>query len=190
MDKGDFEHLLAEGRRVEESAKWSGQNQFEQAKLWRGKNYFVGVPATALGAVAGAATLATTVGRFWAGIAMLTATALTAIMTTLNLSKHKDEALTAANAYLAVQQDARIFCEIRLPKLEYDEGYQALSELVARIQEVHTSAPLVSKRAYKRTKKNIEGGGQTYEVDDDNTEKKNRPSFLRYTLAYFKLPKK
>lgn len=87
MDKDDLDRLVAEGRRVEESAKWSGQNQFEQAKLWRVKNYLVGIPATALGAVAGAATLATTVGRFWAGIAMLTATALTAIMTTWLYSK-------------------------------------------------------------------------------------------------------
>ncbi len=166
MDKADYARLLTEGRRIEESAKWSGQNQFEQAKIWRGSNYIIGVPSAVLGAIAGAATLATTVGRLWAGIAMLASAALTAIMTTLNLSRHKDEALVAANAYLAVQQDARVFCEIDLHKLDYEEARQALSELIARLQEVHKSAPLVSKRAYKKAKKNIEGGGQTYKIDE------------------------
>lgn len=165
MDKADSERLLTEGRRVEESAKWSSQNQFEQAKIWRGSNYIIGVPSTGLGAVAGAATLATTFGRFWAGLAMLAAASLTAIMTLLNLARRTDEALGTANAYLAVQQDARVFCEIDLHKLNYEEARQALSELIARLQEVHKSAPLVSKRAYKKAKKNIEGGGQTYEAD-------------------------
>ena len=171
MDKPDFERLETESQRIEESAKWSGQIQFEQAKIWRGSNYLIGIPATAIGAIAGAATLATTVGRVWAGVAVLVASALTAIMTTLNLSRHKDEALVAANAYLAVQQDARQFYEIDLHKFAYDEARQTLNELTARAQEVNKSAPLVSKRAYKRAKKNIEDGGQTYEVDEGNGEK-------------------
>lgn len=105
MDKPDFKRLMAEGRRIEESAMWSGQNQFEQAKIWRGSNYIIGIPSTTLGAIAGATTLATTVGRLWAGLAMLVAAALAAIMTLLNLARHTDEALVSANAYLAVQQD-------------------------------------------------------------------------------------
>lgn len=105
MDKPDFERLMAEGRRIEESAMWSGQNQFEQAKIWRGFNYIIGIPSTTLGAIAGATTLATTVGRLWAGLAMLVAAALAAIMTLLKLARHTDEALVSANAYLAVQQD-------------------------------------------------------------------------------------
>lgn len=168
MDKQDYENLLAEGRRVEESAKWSAQIQFEQAKRWRGTNHLIGVPSAAIGAVAGATTLATTVGRVWAGAAMLVASSLTAVMTTLNLARHKDEAQIAANSYLAVQQDARTFCEIRLRKLEFDEAYQALSELIARLQEVHKSAPLVSQKAYKKASKNIEDGSQTYEVDSNS----------------------
>jgi hypothetical protein len=164
MDKADRDRLHAEGRRIEQSAMWSSQNQFEQAKIWRGSNYLIGVPSTALGAVAGVATLATTIGRFWAGIAMLLATSLTAIMTTLNLSRHKDEALVAGNAYLSVQQDARQYCEVDLHKFQYDEARQMLSELTSRLQEVHKSSPLVSKRAYKKAKKNIEGSGQSYDV--------------------------
>jgi hypothetical protein len=167
MDEQEQRRLLTEGRRVEESATWSAQNQFEQAKIWRGLNYLIGVPATALAAIAGAFTLATTVGRFWAGLAALAAASLSAIMTLLNLGRRSDDALTGANAYLALQQDARIFCEIDLFTLDYEQARQALSELVARLQEVHKSAPLPSKRAYRRAKRNIERGGQRYDVDDN-----------------------
>jgi hypothetical protein len=172
MDEADSKQLLVEGRRVEESAKYSAQNQFEQAKIWRGLNYIIGVPATGLAAVAGAVALMTAVGRIWAALAALTAASLSAVLTLLNLSRRTDEAHTSANAYLAVQQDARVFCEIDLRKFEYEEARQALSELIARLQEVHKSAPLVSKRAYRRGKKNVEAGGQTYEVD----RQRSRPS--------------
>src|SRR5215475_4018557 len=165
MDKADFERLLAEGRRVEESAMRSAQNQFEQAKIWRGSNYVIGVPATLLAGAAGATALASTVGRIWAGVAALAAASLSAVMTLLNLARRTDDALTAANAYLAAQQDARVYCEIDLHKLDYDAARQALSELIARLQEVHKAAPLPSRRAYKRAQRNIERGGQAYDVD-------------------------
>ncbi|GAA4377279.1 hypothetical protein GCM10023088_36960 [Actinomadura verrucosospora] len=165
MDDADFKRLLSEGRRVEESAMWSGQNQFEQAKIWRGLNYIIGIPATGLAAIAGAVALMTALGRAWAALAALAAASLSAVLTLLNLARRTDEAHTAANAYLAVQQDARVYCEIDLHKLEYEEARQALSELIARLQEVHKSAPLSSKRAYRRSRRNVDSGSQTYKVD-------------------------
>jgi hypothetical protein len=49
----------------------------------------------------------------------------------------------------------------------HEEARAALGELIARQQEVNKSAPIPSKRAYKRARRNIEGGGQTYEADDE-----------------------
>jgi len=49
--------------RIEEGATYSSQSQFEQAKLWRGTNLVLGVPAAALAGVAGATALASTTGR-------------------------------------------------------------------------------------------------------------------------------
>jgi hypothetical protein len=167
MDKADYEHLLTEGRRIEESAMRSAQNQFEQAKIWRNSNLLIGVPATVFAAAAGATALASTVGHIWAGVAALAAAALSAVMTLLNLARRTDEALTAANAYLATQQDARVFCEIDLHKLDYEAARQALSELTARLQEVHKAAPLPSRRAYRRARWGIERGTQKYQADSN-----------------------
>ena len=73
------------------------------------------------------------------------------------------------------QQDARQYYEIDLHEFDYDEARQTLSELTSRLQEVHKSSPLVSKRAYKRAKKNIEKvSGQTYEVDVTNENRERR----------------
>ncbi len=87
-------------------------------------------------------------------------------MTSLNLARRIEQAQTAANAYLALQQDARVFYEIDVHTMGYEEARAALGELIARQQEVNKSAPIPSRRAYKRAGRNIESGGQTYEVDE------------------------
>src|SRR6266511_1073612 len=133
MDEQQIKKLVTEAKRVEESGKWSGQGQFEQAKIWRGSNYALGVPGAALAAIAGAAELA--------------AAAFGAVMTSLNLARRIEQAQTAANAYLALQQDARVFYEIDVHTMGYEEARAALGELIARQQEVNKSAPIPSKRA-------------------------------------------
>lgn len=167
MDEKQKRKLTAEAKRVEEAAKWSGQGQFEQAKIWRGSNLVLGVPASGLAAVAGAAGLATAAGRYVAAVMALVSSAFGAVMTSLNLARRIEQAQTAANAYLALQQDARVFYQVDLDEFEsYEEARAGLAELVARQQEINKSAPIPSKRAYKKAGENIEGGGQTYEVDD------------------------
>jgi hypothetical protein len=60
-----------------------------------------------------------------------------------------------------------VFYEIDVHTMGHEEARAALGELIARQQEVNKSAPIPSKRAYKRARRNIEGGGQTYEADDE-----------------------
>ena len=47
-----------------------------------------------------------------------------------------------------------------------DEARAILANLVARHQELNATAEIPSKRARKKAKKNIDEGGQTYEVDE------------------------
>lgn len=57
---GDLEPALSpigdEARRLEESAMYSAQGQFERAKFWRGLNLSLGVGAAVLAATGGAVT--------------------------------------------------------------------------------------------------------------------------------------
>lgn len=157
--------IASELQRLEESARSSAQNQFEQAKQWRGINLLLGVPASVLAAVSGATALASTAGRFWAGVMALAAAAFGAVLTTVNASHRTSQASSAANAYLEIQTAARQARLIDLPHLPRDEARAELAELTARRDEQNKTAEPPNRFAYRRAKKNLQAGGQDYEVD-------------------------
>ncbi|MFF2613433.1 SLATT domain-containing protein [Kitasatospora sp. NPDC058046] len=161
--------IEAELKRLEESAMYSGQMQFEMTKQWRGVNLGLGLPASVLAAISGAAALASTAGRVPAGILALVASGLGAILTTINASHRMNQAAAAANAYLEIQTAARQAREIDLSYWSIDEARQALAELTARRDEQNKTAEPPNKRAYKRAQSNIDSGGQTYAVDETTT---------------------
>jgi hypothetical protein len=155
--------------RIEESARFSAQAQFEQAKYWRAIHLTLGVPASVLAAVAGVTALASTTGRVAAGIIALAAAGLSAITTTLNAAQRTEQAQAAGNLYLALQSDARIARETDLPRQPFDAARGALQELRVRQDEINQSSALPARYAYRRAQKNIERGGQSYEVDNVRT---------------------
>jgi hypothetical protein len=165
VNPGVNNEVDAELKRVEEAATYSAQAQFSSSKFWRGLNLALGVPAAALAAVAGATGLADAADARTAAVIALIAAALTAVMTTLNAAQRAEQSHGAANAYLALQGDARILRTIDLPSLEHGEARQRLSELVERRNAINETAPVPAFLAYWFGKRNIEKGRQKYEVD-------------------------
>lgn len=165
MTEYDKATLRTEANRVEEACMHSAQNQFEQAKIWRRWGTTLAVPAAVLAAVSGATGLAVATSRVFAAILALLAAGFVAASGTLNLGRRVEQAHASASAYLAVQQDARIFQQVDLPSLNYGDARQRLGELVARQQEINATAPIPSPRARRRAQKNISSGGQQYEAD-------------------------
>jgi hypothetical protein len=110
--------LLAEVERIEEAATYSAQTQFSSGKFWRGLNLLLGTAAAALAAVAGATGLSEATGPETAAIIALVAAALAAVMTTLNAAQRAEQSRVSANAYLALQGDARVFRTIDLDRLD------------------------------------------------------------------------
>lgn len=166
MDGTNQAELGAELKRVEESAMYSAQSQFEQAKIWRGTNLVIGGPAAVLAAISGGAGLADAGNRTLAAVLALVAAGLGAIVTTLNAAGRADRAHSSANTYLAIQTDARQLRNIDLPAMEPEAARQALADLTSRQQEANVSADIPARIAYRLAKRNIEKtGGQTYAVD-------------------------
>ena len=151
--------------RIEESAKYSAQGQFEQLKTWRSVNLLLGVPGSLLAAAAGATGLAATAGRVTAGVLAILSAGFGAVLTTINASHHINQAASAANAYLEIQTAARQAREIDLPYMEIDEARQILAEVTARRDEQNKTAEAPNRRSYRRAQANIKRGGQAYEVD-------------------------
>lgn len=166
MDEVWASALGDEARRIEESAMFSAQSQFEQAKLWRGVNLVLGGPAAVLAALSGAAGLADAANRTTAAILALLAAGLGATVTTLNASSRAERAHTAANAYLAIQTDARQLRLLDLPDLDPAEARARLAALTVRQQEANAAADVPSRLAYRLGKRNIRSGGQAYAADE------------------------
>lgn len=136
--------MRKEAKRIYESAEHSAQNQFEYSKTWRSVDRWLGSISALLAAIAGTGAVATSLGA----------------------PKTKTLAHASGNAYLALQQDCRNFIEVDLDYTPVDEARAVLTNLVARHQELNATAEIPSRRARKKAKKNIEEGGQTYEVDE------------------------
>jgi hypothetical protein len=157
------------GERLEESAMYGAQMQFEQTKHWRGVNLGLGLPASVLAAVSGATALAVTTGRIVAGILALTSAAFGAILTTVNASYRTNQAASAANGYLSIQTNARQLRTIDLSDMTLEDARGVLAELTARLDEQNKSAEPPGGRVYRKAKANIEAGGQTYAVDTETS---------------------
>lgn len=151
--------------RLEESARDSGTGQFEQAGIWRAVNLIFGLPASVLAAVAGATGLASTSNRVAAGSLALAASAFGAILTVINASQRTNQATAAANAYREIQSAARQARLVDLPWIDEDAARTALAELTARRDEVNKNAEPPNRIAWKRARKSIKVGSQTYAVD-------------------------
>lgn len=157
--------IAVEADRIHESALWSAQGQFEQAKLWRLINLALGVPAAALAAISGGTALAGDVG-VWPGILALAAAAFSATLTTVNASRRMTQAQASANAYLQLQTAARQFLTIDLVGMGYEEARDTLRNLTNTRDELNKTADPPGRLAYKLAGRNIEGGGQSYAADE------------------------
>ncbi len=165
MDDNQRTAIEDELRRIEESATFSSQSQFAQAKLWQSVNLIVGLPAALLAAVSGGAALAGLVGKDAAAGIALGAAAFAALALTLNSSERARQSHAAANAYLGLLGAARRLRTVGLFELTHEAARAQLDDLGRRQDETNQSAPIPSRWAFWRGRKNVERGGTTYEVD-------------------------
>lgn len=163
--KGRRKAIEDELHRLEESAMYSAQIQFEAAKQWRGMNLVLGLPASVLAAVAGATALADTTSQLVAGALALASAGFGAVLTTINAAHRMNQSASAANAYLEIQTAARQARLIDLPYQPIDEARARLTELTARRDEQNKTVEPPNRRAYRKGSKNISAGGQEYEID-------------------------
>jgi len=154
--------------RLEESATWSGQMQFEASKFWRSMNLLLGLPASILAAISGITALASTTGRVIAGIIAIAAAAFGAILTIIDASHRTNQSAAAANAYLEIQTACRQMRELDLPHMHVVEARAMLGELTSRRDEQNKIAEPPNRWIYRKARKNIESGGQAYTVDDSS----------------------
>jgi len=157
--------IAAEASRIEEAAMYSAQSQFSSSKFWRGLHLAIGVP-TALGAgITGASALADIAGKRAVGVTVLIVAGLTTLMTVLNAAQRAEQSRVSANAYLALQGDARVLRTADMPQLSVDEAREQLGKLVERRSALNAEAPVPTLLAYRLGSRNIKRGRQHYTID-------------------------
>lgn len=167
--------IAQEASRIHESAMYSAQAQFEQAKIWRRINIWLGAPAAVFAALGGSAVLGSSsisvlgIKTTLIGGAMsLLAAAMTAILTTVNASRRHAQSQASGNAFLQLQTAARQFVLVDIRQDNYEDARAKLDDLTTLRDDLNKAADVPSRRAYQRGKRNINKfGGQSYATDEE-----------------------
>ena len=130
------------------------------------RNYWLGVPATLLGAVAGATLIKSR--PEWAMAFTLLASLLTGLMTFLKPNERAALHRAAAGQFLALRNETRFFREIELLHSDrLDELSERLKALSAARNELNLKSPSIPRRAFVAALKGIEEGEATHKVDKE-----------------------
>jgi len=162
--QNEISALRREAERLEEDAVYSSKGHFNAEDTWVRRNYWLGVPATVLGAIAGATLIKSQ--PEWATAFTLLASLLTGLMTFLKPNERAAMHRAAASQFLALRNDARFFREIDLLQSDsQNELTQNLKALSAMRNELNQKSPSIPRRAFIAARKGIEEGEAIHKVD-------------------------
>lgn len=165
-DQGKISALRREAERLEEDTTYSSKGHFNAEDTWVRRNYWLGVPATILGAVAGATLIKSQ--PEWATAFTLLASLLTGLMTFLKPNERAALHRAAAGQFLALRNEARFFREIELLQSDrLDELSERLKALLAARNELNLKSPSIPRQAFVAARKGIEEGEATHKVDKE-----------------------
>lgn len=158
--------LCREAERLEEDAIYSSKSHFNAENTWVLRHYWLGVPATVLGAIAGAALVKSQPEL--ASLFTLMASLLTGLMTFLKPNDRAAMHRAAAGQFLALRNETRFFREIELlDTARLDELPDKLKALSSARNELNQKSPSIPRSAFVAARKGIEEGEATHKVDKD-----------------------
>jgi hypothetical protein len=159
------DEIRKEAERVHEAALFASETQFEYAKRWRRVDRWISSLSALLAATAGVGGLSHVLSARGAGLIAILAAGASAIAASIGAPQTKEKAQVSANAYRALQQDARIFLKIDLTNLPNDAARNQLQHMVDRLQKLNRESETPSGGAWRRAKKKVSRGSQDYQAD-------------------------
>ncbi len=143
---------------------FSTEGQIEASKIWTGLHWILGGGTAIASGVTAVLTFALGGLQVLAGCLALLAAITAAVHVTLRPDKRAERTQADAARYKALQGAARRLA-IDLATRPVDDARTDLNTLAAEVDALNTSADPIPGRAYWRARKNIENGGQTFQVD-------------------------
>ena len=151
--------------RLEESARFSSQGQFEAAKSWQHWNLLLGVPASIFGLFSGGAAFTDTFPSWVVGTGALIGAALAGTLTVVGAERRAARAKSCAGTFHDIQDEARRVLLIDLASMEHEQARETLTSLCDQYSKTRQTADATARRFYSRAKKNIKQGGQRFAID-------------------------
>lgn len=163
--------VVEESRKLAVDVLYSEKGHFAAASWWRFVNYALGIPSALLGVFAGASILQDGLGNvFWAGMAALFASALTALNTFLDPSQRASQHQQSGAAYARLRRLVRQFVQIEaLHTDDIAELQDKLSDLTECVNDVQKDALPIPKGAYAKGLKSIKAGSADYTAPELET---------------------
>ena len=156
--------LSNESQRIEEDANFSGKSHLNAASIWIRRHYWLGVPATLAGALAGAAIVKDY--QALAGALSLAATLLTGLVTFLKPYERASQHKAVGDQFLSLRNDSRVFRTIELLEVkEIEELSLVLKTLSARRNDLNKGSPEFPRKAFEKARKGIEEGESKHQID-------------------------
>jgi hypothetical protein len=162
---GLIEELKRESLRIEEDVTFSGKRHFNAASRWQGYHNKLGIPSTALSAIAGLSAFA----EFpkLAGVIAISTAALTAVFTFLKTDERASKHQATGNSYFSLKNEARIFRKIECTEnTDLGELKARILELSDRRNSLNEQAPETIDADFQTARAGIEDGEQEYRVDN------------------------
>jgi hypothetical protein len=125
-----------------------------RARFYSSLYYIFGLPAAILAAIAGATALASTTGRFAAGIIALTSSALSAAVIFLDSGKQRDRAAQARTYWDDLYNEIHVARLTKLSGYDVESGPRALSSFYTAASSIRAGrnpADHVAQRVVRRS---------------------------------------
>ncbi len=156
--------IEAELERIEEDCIHSGKAHFNAGDRWARYHYCLGIPSVILSALAGAAFFKDYGGV--AGVMSSIVAVLTSLMTFLKPSERAAAHKSSGDQYLTLQNDARVFRQIRLHHVcDEPAAIAGLDEFTKRRNELNQASAQFSRADFELARKGINQGEGAHRVD-------------------------
>lgn len=159
-------NLSDEILRLNEDCEHSCKGHFAAAEIWGYVHFIIGLPATALAAVASHQAFQNHADL--AGVLAISSAAIAAVLTFLDPAAKKQSHLAAANQYNNLQKKGRLLGSVKMKVIEFDSSLGEFEKLAHERDQLNLTSPQIPNVAYKMGRRRIESGQTLYRVDNDS----------------------
>lgn len=162
--------VRVELQNIEEDSEYSAARHYIASDNWHQVNLWLSIPNAI---IAGLASISAFQQQpILTAILAAMAAILAALTAVLNPSDRASNHKQCGCAYHALRNRCRILRTVTMPRIATEDIHMKFEELAERRDELNSSSPQTSRRAFERARKGIEEGELTYKTEENRNGRK------------------